>query len=76
MTPMKPDDIEEDEEESMVHHTLMFAPKSLVLISRLDYFDTLRVSFLCLIGISISSTYQWRNQDLPRWASCPPRGPN
>ena len=53
MTPTKPDDLEGDEEESLVHHTLMFAPKSLVLVSRLDYFDTLKVSWGVLIDPSI-----------------------
>lgn len=27
----------------MVHHSIMFAPKSIVLISQLDYFDTFKV---------------------------------
>ncbi|XP_070563333.1 myotubularin-related protein 13-like isoform X5 [Ptychodera flava] len=42
MTPKKPDDVETEEEGGLVHHTLMFAPKSIALISRLDYFETFR----------------------------------
>lgn len=53
MTPTKPDDSDGDEHETnLVHHSLMFAPKSLVLISRLDYFETFRVSkVLVLCGL-------------------------
>ncbi|ESO95293.1 hypothetical protein LOTGIDRAFT_232003 [Lottia gigantea] len=43
MTPTKPDDEDGDEHEtSLVHHSLMFAPKSLLLVSRLDYFEAFR----------------------------------
>ncbi|XP_050410421.1 myotubularin-related protein 13 isoform X2 [Patella vulgata] len=43
MTPTKPDDEDGDDHESaLVHHSLMFAPKSLVLVSRLDYFEAFR----------------------------------
>ena len=30
-------------DEDVVHHSVMFAPKSIVLISQLDYFDTFKV---------------------------------
>lgn len=44
MTPTHPDDQDgDDQEPNMVHHSLMFAPKSLVLMSRLDYFEAFRV---------------------------------
>ena len=33
-----------DTPEGMARHSCMFAPKSLVLVSRLDYFETFRVS--------------------------------
>ncbi|BFZ05320.1 hypothetical protein BsWGS_08359 [Bradybaena similaris] len=42
MTPSKPDDEEDDQERSIVHHSSMFAPKSLVLVSRHDYFEAFR----------------------------------
>ncbi|XP_048241880.1 myotubularin-related protein 13-like isoform X3 [Haliotis rufescens] len=43
MTPTHPDDQDgDDQEPNMVHHSLMFAPKSLVLMSRLDYFEAFR----------------------------------
>ncbi|XP_022088215.1 myotubularin-related protein 13-like isoform X3 [Acanthaster planci] len=42
MTPTRPDDVEDEMEGALVHHTMMFAPKSLVLISRLSYFETLK----------------------------------
>ncbi|KAL5006472.1 hypothetical protein ScPMuIL_015278 [Solemya velum] len=43
MTPSKPDDVDGDEQEpTLVHHSLMFAPKSLVIVSRLNYFETFR----------------------------------
>ncbi|XP_077995141.1 myotubularin-related protein 13-like isoform X2 [Glandiceps talaboti] len=42
MTPKKPDEVETEEEGGLVHHTLMFQPKSIALISRLDYFETFR----------------------------------
>lgn len=30
------------------HHSIMYAPKCLVLVSRLDYIETFRVSYLSL----------------------------
>ena len=39
-----PDGDGDDSESSIMHHSLLFAPKSLVLVSRLDYFDVFRVS--------------------------------
>ncbi|XP_033127612.1 myotubularin-related protein 13-like isoform X3 [Anneissia japonica] len=43
MTPMKPDDLESDElESSLVHNTVMYAPKSILLVSRLNYIDTFK----------------------------------
>lgn len=45
-TPTKPDD-EEEHEGTIVHHSSMFAPKSLVLISRHEYFEVFRVILLC-----------------------------
>ncbi|XP_038054357.1 myotubularin-related protein 13-like isoform X3 [Patiria miniata] len=42
MTPTRPDDVEDEMDGALVHHTMMFAPKSLVLISRLGYFETLK----------------------------------
>lgn len=45
MTPTKPDDADADDHDStLIHHSLMYAPKSLVLVSRLDYFEAFRVS--------------------------------
>lgn len=53
ITPSKPPD-EEGEEEAVEssgglvqHHSIMYAPKCLVLVSRLDYFSAFRVR-LCL----------------------------
>ena len=45
MTSSKPDDVDADDS-AMIHHSLMYAPKSLVLVSRLDYFETFRVRLL------------------------------
>ncbi|XP_076471850.1 myotubularin-related protein 13-like isoform X2 [Babylonia areolata] len=43
MTPSKPDDVDADDHDTtIVHHSLMYAPKSLVLVSRLDYFEAFR----------------------------------
>ncbi|KAL8615600.1 hypothetical protein ACOMHN_026590 [Nucella lapillus] len=43
MTPSKPDDVDADDHDSnLIHHSLMYAPKSLVLVSRLDYFEAFR----------------------------------
>jgi myotubularin-related protein 5/13 len=56
ITPSKPVDEEEDpvdgDSRSLVvktipaiaHHSIMYAPKCLVLVSRLDYIETFRVS--------------------------------
>ena len=58
ITPSKP--VDEDEEESLslgrpvtygpppsiTHHSIMYAPKCLVIVSRLEYFETFRVSLL------------------------------
>ena len=57
MTPTKPDDVDADDHDStLIHHSLMYAPKSLVLVSRLDYFEAFRVGvvgtcvfLLCLL---------------------------
>ncbi len=35
---------EPDQDPSLVRHSTMFAPKTLVIVSRLDYFETFRVS--------------------------------
>ena len=48
-TPVKHDDDGEDPN-APVQHSLLYAPKTLVLISRLDYFETFRV------GISFPSS--------------------
>lgn len=53
ITPSKPVDEDEDVDgDSLVravpaisHHTTMYAPKCLVLVSRLDYIETFRVSY-------------------------------
>lgn len=50
--PSKPVDEEEDALDStlvraipnITHHSIMYAPKCLVLVSRLDYIETFRVS--------------------------------
>ncbi|XP_070199867.1 myotubularin-related protein 13-like isoform X2 [Littorina saxatilis] len=43
MTPSKPDDVDADDHDAtLIHHSLMYAPKSLVLVSRLDYFEAFR----------------------------------
>lgn len=34
---------------SITHHSIMYAPKCLVLVSRLDYIETFRVSFYLFI---------------------------
>lgn len=40
----KPDDEDLDDHEAIIpHHSQMFAPKSLVLITQHDYFETFRV---------------------------------
>lgn len=57
ITPSKPVDEEEDPVDgvnralvkaipAVSHHSIMYAPKCLVLVSRLDYIETFRVSFL------------------------------
>lgn len=38
------DMVAEEEEADMMHHSVMFAPKSIVLVSQLPYFDTFKVS--------------------------------
>lgn len=35
----------------MVHHSIMFAPKSIVLVSQLDYWETFRVSMYAAIPL-------------------------
>ncbi|XP_041365406.1 myotubularin-related protein 13-like [Gigantopelta aegis] len=43
ISPTKPDDEDTDEQDSaLVHHSLMFAPKSLLLVSRLSYFEAFK----------------------------------
>ncbi|XP_012944799.1 myotubularin-related protein 13 isoform X2 [Aplysia californica] len=42
MTPCKPDDEEDEQEGSIIHHSSMFAPKSIALISRHDYIEAFR----------------------------------
>ena len=32
---------------AITHHSVMYAPKALVLVSRLDYFVTFRVGMVC-----------------------------
>ena len=49
MTPSKPDDVDADDHDAtLIHHSLMYAPKSLVLVSRLDYFEAFRVGNPCM----------------------------
>lgn len=36
---------------SIAHHSIMYAPKCLVLVSRLDYIETFRVCKISDIGI-------------------------
>ncbi|XP_071491716.1 myotubularin-related protein 13-like [Diadema antillarum] len=56
MNPSRPDDLESDEVEgSLVRHTLMFAPKCLSLISRLEYFETLRNCLGLLYTVYVDS---------------------
>jgi myotubularin-related protein 5/13 len=47
--PRPDDDVDTDETENTIaHQSLMFSPKCLVLVSRLDYFETFRVKLnLC-----------------------------
>lgn len=55
MTPTKPDDEEEEQDGStLVHHSLMFAPKTILLVSRNNHFEALKVCHLkkFLIGFS------------------------
>ncbi|KAK3605547.1 hypothetical protein CHS0354_013181, partial [Potamilus streckersoni] len=43
MTTSQPDDEDiEDHEHTLAHHSQMFAPKSLVIMSRLNYIETFR----------------------------------
>lgn len=43
MTPTKPDDEEEEQDGStLVHHSLMFAPKTILLVSRNNHFEALK----------------------------------
>ncbi|KAJ8931413.1 hypothetical protein NQ314_015685 [Rhamnusium bicolor] len=35
------------------HHSIMYAPKCLVLVSRLDYIETFRVSYLYIKFINL-----------------------
>eukprot|EP00106_Octopus_bimaculoides_P003895 XP_014771337.1 PREDICTED: myotubularin-related protein 13-like [Octopus bimaculoides] len=43
MTPTKPDDEEEEQDGSgLVHHSLMFAPKTILLVSRMNNFEALK----------------------------------
>ena len=54
MTPSKPDDVDADDHDAtLIHHSLMYAPKSLVLVSRLDYFEAFRVGNPC-VGSSLA----------------------
>lgn len=39
----RPDDDQPEEPEDLIHHSIMFAPKSIVLVSQLDYCETFRV---------------------------------
>ena len=61
MTPSKPDDVDADDHDAtLIHHSLMYAPKSLVLVSRLDYFEAFRVGNPCMgdfSGLVISHFY-------------------
>ncbi|CAL1540470.1 unnamed protein product [Lymnaea stagnalis] len=42
MTPSKPDDEEDEQEGTIVHHSSMFAPKAFILVSSHDYFEAFR----------------------------------
>jgi len=33
---------------TITHHSIMYAPKCIVLVSRLDYIETFRVNKLCI----------------------------
>ena len=33
-------------DDDMIHHSVMFAPKSIVLVSQLDYFETFKVPYV------------------------------
>lgn len=46
--------------DGIVHHSMMFAPKSIVLISQLDYFDTFKVCIL--YDCELSSVRFWLSQ--------------
>ena len=40
--------MEPEAHDEMIHHSVMFAPKSIVLVSQLNYFDTFKVGVLSL----------------------------
>ena len=49
--PLKEDDEDTEQDLALVRCSKMYAPKSLVLVSRLDYFETFRVNvFLTMSG--------------------------
>lgn len=43
ITPSKPDDEEDEQEGTIIHHSSMFAPKAFILVSSHDYFEAFRV---------------------------------
>lgn len=49
------DEDEESEENGLIQPAQVFAPKSLILVSRLDYPEIFRVIMCCVIKISIKS---------------------
>lgn len=73
IVPSKPVDEEEDPVDgdsrplvraipAIAHHSIMYAPKCLVLVSRLDYIETFRVCeylITCLIHICIINTIDY-----------------
>ncbi|XP_055899918.1 myotubularin-related protein 13-like isoform X1 [Biomphalaria glabrata] len=42
ITPSKPDDEEDEQEGTIIHHSSMFAPKAFILVSSHDYFEAFR----------------------------------
>lgn len=55
---LKPDDEDIDEEEAIIpHHSQMFAPKCLAVISKHDYVETFRV---CIIELSLKQFWKFK----------------
>lgn len=54
ISPTKSDDGDPEEDSALTIHSLMYSPKCLVLVSRLDYFETFKVRRLNLCSKNMS----------------------